>query len=333
LTARLPAEQAAIVLAALDTCQEQLELAAAKEQSSAEASPAGGPAARPEEGTESSAEAAEAADAAAAARSAAGGSPAWPAGWLPDWLADTPQPSTSQSQSQSPESSAEASITVPAESSAEASPAQPCAAPRPRVSRQQALLQLAQDWLDHQSESVRRRSKPRLIAHLDPLSGWARLHNGELLPPAIAQTLSLTLFDMGRAQREVDLRLRQFLSAVDGERCRFPGCRNTRHLQAHHVLWWSRGGATDLANLILVCGRHHRLIHDEQYTLTLDPDRTLSVRAADGTPLPARPDLPAASAEDLDPGDQITADTCPNPWAADRLHLAYAVSVLMHLAA
>jgi hypothetical protein len=91
LTARLPAEQAAIVLAALDTCQEQLELAAAKEQSSAEASPAGGPAARPEEGTESSAEAAEAADvadAAAAACSAAGGSPAWPAGWLPDWLAD-----------------------------------------------------------------------------------------------------------------------------------------------------------------------------------------------------------------------------------------------------
>src|SRR4051794_24197584 len=35
LTARLPAEQAAIVLAALETCQEQLELAATKEKSSA----------------------------------------------------------------------------------------------------------------------------------------------------------------------------------------------------------------------------------------------------------------------------------------------------------
>ena len=45
------------------------------------------------------------------------------------------------------------------------------------------------------------------------------------------------------------------------------------------------------------------------------------------------PPLPVSSAEELDSTGTITADTCPNPWAADRLHLAYAVSVLMHLAA
>ena len=251
LTARLPAEQAAIVLAALETCQEQLEPAAAKEKASAEASPA---------------------SASAAVR-------------------------------------------------------------KPGVSRQQALLQVAQDWLDNQPSWVRRRSKPRLTAQLDPLSGWARLHNGELLPPQIAQTLSLTQFDRGRSQRDVDLPLRQFLGAVDGERCRFPGCRHTRHLKAHHVIWWIRGGPTDLANLVLLCGRHHQLIHDETFTMTLHPDRALTVRAADGTTLPARPHLPAASAEDLDPTGAITPDTSPNPWAVDRLHLAYAVSVLIHLAA
>ena len=180
---------------------------------------------------------------------------------------------------------------------------------------------------------MRRRAKPRLTAQLDPLSGWARLHNGELLPPEIAKTLSLTQFDRGRSQRDVDLRLRQFLGAVDGERCRFPGCRHTRHLKAHHVIWWSRGGPTDLANLVLVCGRHHQLIHDEAFTMTLHADRTLTVRAADGTILPAHPDLPVASAEDLDPAGHITPDTCPSPWALDRLHLSYAVSVLIHLAA
>jgi hypothetical protein len=195
------------------------------------------------------------------------------------------------------------------------------------------LLQVAQDWLDAQNYSVRRRAKPRLTAQIDPLSGWARLHNGELLPPEIAATLSLTQFDRGRTQRDVDLRLRQFLGAVDGERCRFPGCRHTRHLKAHHVIWWSHGGPTDLANLVLLCSRHHHLIHDEQFTMTLHPDRTLTVRAADGTPLPARPDLPQSSAEDLDPGHAITGDTCPNPWALDRLHLAYAVSVFMQRAA
>ena len=60
------------------------------------------------------------------------------------------------------------------------------------------------------------RYRPRLTAQIDPLSGWARLHNGELLPPQIAQTLSLTQFDRGRSQRDVDLPLRQFLGAVDG---------------------------------------------------------------------------------------------------------------------
>jgi hypothetical protein len=201
------------------------------------------------------------------------------------------------------------------------------------VSLQQALLQFAQDWLDNQPGWVRRRAKPRLTAQLDPLSGWARLHNGEMLPPEIAKTLSLTQFDRGRSRREVDTRLRQYLGAVDGERCRFPGCRNTRHLKAHHVIWWSRGGPTDLANLVLVCGRHHQLIHDEQFSMTLHADRSLTVRAADGTLLPALPVLPKSSAEDLDPAGAVTAETCASPWALDRLHLSYAVSVLMHLAA
>jgi HNH endonuclease len=31
---------------------------------------------------------------------------------------------------------------------------------------------------------------------------------------------------------------------------------------AHHVLAWTDGGATDLGNLVLLCRRHHRLIHD-----------------------------------------------------------------------
>ena len=67
--------------------------------------------------------------------------------------------------------------------------------------------------------------------------------------------------------------------------------------------------------------------------MTLHADRRLTVRTPDGTLLPARPQPPVASAEDLDPAGSITASTCPNPRAVDRLHLDYAVSVLMHLAA
>jgi len=35
----------------------------------------------------------------------------------------------------------------------------------------------------------------------------------------------------------------------------------------HHVVWWTRGGKTALGNLALVCGRHHRMLHEEGWTL------------------------------------------------------------------
>jgi hypothetical protein len=44
--------------------------------------------------------------------------------------------------------------------------------------------------------------------------------------------------------------------------CSFPGCGARRFTQAHHVLPWERGGGTDLDNLVLVCGYHHKLVHE-----------------------------------------------------------------------
>ena len=47
-----------------------------------------------------------------------------------------------------------------------------------------------------------------------------------------------------------------------GGHCQYPGCTATRDLQAHHLTPVEHGGATDLANLILLCSRHHKLLHD-----------------------------------------------------------------------
>jgi hypothetical protein len=49
--------------------------------------------------------------------------------------------------------------------------------------------------------------------------------------------------------------------------CRFPGCGTNAFTQAHHVQWWSRGGATDLDNLVLVCSFHHRLVHEHGWAI------------------------------------------------------------------
>ncbi|HEY8679189.1 MAG TPA: hypothetical protein VIN39_11235 [Candidatus Dormibacteraeota bacterium] len=32
-------------------------------------------------------------------------------------------------------------------------------------------------------------------------------------------------------------------------------------------MWWTRGGETRLENLALVCGRHHRMLHEEGWTI------------------------------------------------------------------
>jgi hypothetical protein len=44
--------------------------------------------------------------------------------------------------------------------------------------------------------------------------------------------------------------------------CQYPGCTAARELQAHHLVTDEDGGRTELANLILLCPRHHKLLHD-----------------------------------------------------------------------
>ena len=44
--------------------------------------------------------------------------------------------------------------------------------------------------------------------------------------------------------------------------CQYPGCTATRELQAHHLIPDEHGGKTELDNLILLCPRHHKLLHD-----------------------------------------------------------------------
>jgi 5-methylcytosine-specific restriction endonuclease McrA len=46
--------------------------------------------------------------------------------------------------------------------------------------------------------------------------------------------------------------------------CQYPGCTAIRELEAHHVLPVAHGGKTELDNLILLCPRHHKLLHDHR---------------------------------------------------------------------
>jgi hypothetical protein len=55
--------------------------------------------------------------------------------------------------------------------------------------------------------------------------------------------------------------MRRALQARDRQ-CRFPGCTHRHFIDGHHIHHWSEGGETSLDNLVLLCRRHHRLVHE-----------------------------------------------------------------------
>jgi hypothetical protein len=80
--------------------------------------------------------------------------------------------------------------------------------------------------------------------------------------------------------------IRRALVVRDGS-CRFPGCgRSHTWCDAHHVTHWADGGPTALSNLILLCRRHHRSIH-EGFGVRMVRGQPVFVRP-DGTPLADR---------------------------------------------
>ena len=69
-----------------------------------------------------------------------------------------------------------------------------------------------------------------------------------------------SILDVGRRTRTISTALRRALDIRD-QGCRFPGC-GLRFTEGHHVMHWADGGETSLGNTLLLCGHHHRLVHE-----------------------------------------------------------------------
>jgi len=53
--------------------------------------------------------------------------------------------------------------------------------------------------------------------------------------------------------------------------CTFPGCGSRWFLHAHHIRHWADGGKTTLENLTLLCGSHHRRLHEGGWVIRGSP--------------------------------------------------------------
>ena len=96
-----------------------------------------------------------------------------------------------------------------------------------------------------------------------------------------------SILDVGRLTRTIPPALRRALAVRDGG-CRFPGC-GLKLCEAHHVEHWADGGATKLDNLLELCRRHHRAVHEEGYRVELADGGEAVFRRPDGRVIPHVP--------------------------------------------
>ncbi|MCH7743359.1 MAG: DUF222 domain-containing protein [Proteobacteria bacterium] len=105
--------------------------------------------------------------------------------------------------------------------------------------------------------------------------------------------------NMGRKQRVVSPPLKRALIGRD-KCCRYPGCGHDKWLDAHHVMHWVDGGETSLSNTLLLCNRHHRLLHEGGYTIRRNFEGNWSFRTSSGKVIPEAPVFRADYYDDPD---------------------------------
>jgi HNH endonuclease len=134
---------------------------------------------------------------------------------------------------------------------------------------------------------------------------------------------------VGRRTRTVPPALARALRSRDGG-CRFPGCTERRFVDAHHIEHWAHGGRTELGNLVQLCRRHHRLLHEGGYRLERGSKSALVFRRPDGQRIRAAAGLPGDRRR-LRTGNGplgIRPETATPRLSGERFDLGYAVDVI-----
>jgi Domain of unknown function (DUF222)/HNH endonuclease len=129
------------------------------------------------------------------------------------------------------------------------------------------------------------RTHLQLTASVETVMGLEGAPGGELefagaAPAATVQRLACdarvrrvllgpdsAVIDVGRALRVPSPAARAALRVRSGG-CEWPGCdRPVAFTNAHHVVHWGHGGRSDVDNLVLLCYRHHWMVHEGGWQL------------------------------------------------------------------
>ena len=221
---------------------------------------------------------------------------------------------------------------------------------RGRVSRADALVSIATDSMCPTRLASKPADRNMVVVHVDASTlavndeGRCHVREGSGLPAETARRIAcdssvVTLLErdgeplsVGRRTRSIPPSMRRAVEARD-QGCRFPGCHNKRYVDAHHIEHWASGGETRVDNLLTLCRRHHRLVHEGGYSITDNGGGDVTFRRPDGSEL--RP-VPAPLGALSDPSPLLLEIERPTPGplrvgGGDKMNLDYAVLAMFQI--
>jgi hypothetical protein len=97
-----------------------------------------------------------------------------------------------------------------------------------------------------------------------------------------------SILDQKRVRRSPTMAQRIEIARRD-KGCRFAGCSFVDFTEVHHMVHWVRGGETNLSNLITLCGRHHRAVHELGWTMNGSADDVVTFEGPHGHRMTSAP--------------------------------------------
>ena len=145
------------------------------------------------------------------------------------------------------------------------------------------------------------------------------------------------VLNIGRKSRTIPAHISRALSLRDTT-CRFPGCCESRYVDAHHIQHWADGGDTSLDNLLTLCRYHHRQLHQGSFSIKVEKFSaqqqlifaTPCGRTIETSVFPQFPGVSAETSADAlrFAAPDIDAETCVTNWRGEDCDYGMAVAAL-----
>ena len=212
--------------------------------------------------------------------------------------------------------------------------------------RADALTTMAETTLRHGLVTQSSAERYQVVLHVSAETlasdedGRSELDSGQRLAPdtvrrvacdgsllRITEDIADNPLDIGRKTRAVPPAMQRALRSRDHS-CRFPGCTHERFVDAHHIRHWANGGETSLDNLVLLCRRHHRLVHEGGFGLEKITDGRIRFTQPDGRVIEDHPRSPGGTIEALRCTNQQAGQTIDaSSWIIPTDELDYDIAI------